>query len=232
MSGRLEGKRAIVTGASRGLGRAIAEAYASEGARLVLTATRQEHLRSALGGCRDSGSAAMGVALDLGDPAGARRAAQKAVVELGRVDVLVNNAGVLGTRDPLVDYPLQQFGRVLEVGVTGTLAVVQAVVPAMTPGGVIINVSSGAAGRAGWGAYAVAKAALEGMTNMLRDELADRDIRVVAVNPGGVRTAMRASAYPNEDPNTLPHPSARVGPFVAIAGGVDPGPRIDAAEWS
>ena len=232
MSGRLEDKRAIVTGASRGLGRAIAESYASEGARLVLTATHEKHLRSALGRCRDSGSTATGVALDLGDPAGARRAAQEAVVELGRVDVLVNNAGVLGTRDPLVDYPLEQFGHVLEVGVTGTLAVVQAVVPAMSPGGVIINVSSGAAGRAGWGAYAVAKAALEGMTNMLRGELADRDVRVVAVNPGGVRTAMRAAAYPDEDPNTLPHPSARVEPFVAIAEGADPGPRIDAAEWS
>ena len=109
---------------------------------------------------------------------------------------------------------------------------VQAVAPAMSPGGVIINVSSGAAGRAGWGAYAVAKAALEGMTNMLRAELVDRDIRVVAVNPGAVRTAMRAAAHPTEDPNTVPHPSARVEPFVAIAEGADPGSRIDAAEWS
>ena len=232
MPGRLDDKRIIVTGASRGLGRAIAEAFASEGARLVLTATRDEHLRSVLASCRDRGADATGVVLDLGDPAGARASAEIGVAELGRVDVLVNNAGALGTRDPLADYPLETFREVVEIGVSGTLAVIQAVVPAMSGGSAIINVSSGAAGRAGWGAYSVAKAALEAMTAMLRTELADREIRVVAVNPGGMRTGMRAAAYPREDPNTLPHPSARVEPFIAIAEGADPGPRINAAEWT
>jgi NAD(P)-dependent dehydrogenase (short-subunit alcohol dehydrogenase family) len=232
MPGRLDDKRIIVTGASRGLGRAIAEAFASEGARLILTATRDEHLRSVLASCRDRGADAAGVVLDLGDPAGARASAEIGVAELGRVDVLVNNAGALGTRDPLADYPLETFREVVEIGVSGTLAVIQAVVPAMSRGSAIINVSSGAAGRAGWGAYSVAKAALEAMTAMLRTELADREIRVVAVNPGGMRTGMRAAAYPREDPNTLPHPSARVEPFIAIAEGADPGPRINAAEWT
>ncbi len=232
MPGRLQDKRIIVTGASRGLGRAIAEAYATEGAQLVLTATRDEHLRSALASCRDRGATAVGVELGLGDAEGARSAAAVAVAELGRVDVLVNNAGVLGTREGLSEYPLDLFREVIEVGLTGALAVIQSVVPAMSQGGAIINVSSGAAGRAGWGAYAVAKSALESVTSMLRGELADREIRVVAVNPGAMRTTMRAAAYPHEDPSTLPHPSARVEPFIAIAEGADPGPRIDAVEWA
>lgn len=172
------------------------------------------------------------MALDLGAAEGARDSAMVAVAELGRVDVLVNNAGVLGSRAALADYPLDLFREVIEVGVTGVLAVIQAVVPAMSPGGAIINVSSGAAGRAGWGAYGIAKAGLESMTGMLRTELADAEIRAVAVNPGAVRTQMRAAAYPREDPQTLPHPSIRVEPFIAIAEGADPGVRIDAREWA
>ncbi len=102
----------------------------------------------------------------------------------------------------------------------------------MADEGCIINVTSGAAGRAGWGAYAVSKLGLEGVTTMLREELADRRIRCVAVNPGPVRTEMRAAAHPGEDPATVPHPSTVVEAFIAIAAGADPGPRIDAAQWS
>ena len=77
----------------------------------------------------------------------------------------------------------------------------------------------------------MSKLALEGVTSMLRQELADTGIRCVAVNPGPLRTTMRAAAYPQEDPATVPHPSSVLEPFVAIVAGVDPGPRINAAEW-
>ncbi len=238
MSGRLDGVRIVVTGASRGLGRALAEAFAAEGARLVVTATAVSRLDAVVSsvhldarGVHSDDARVHPVALDLGDRDSVARAAAKAIAELGRVDVLVANAGMLGARTALADHPLDLWDEVMEVNARAQLALVQALLPGMADGGAIIAVTSGAAGRAGWGAYAASKLVLEGMIVMLREELADRRIRCVAVNPGGMRTAMRAEAYPDEDPATLPRPSAVVEPFIAIAAGADPGPRIDAASW-
>lgn len=225
---RLEGLRAVVTGASRGLGRAVAERFAAEGARVVVTATTPERARAV---ADRIGSGAHGVGLELGDPTSVAAAAREAIAVLGRVDVLVNNAGVLGERAHLADVDAATWERVIAVNLTGTVALVRELLPGMADGGAIVNVTSGAAGRAGWGPYAVSKLAIEGVTGMLREELAPRGIRCVAVNPGGLRTAMRTAAYPHEDPATLPHPSSVVAPFVAIAAGADPGPRIDAARW-
>lgn len=232
MSGRLAGARVIVTGASRGLGRAVAEAVAAEGGRLVVTATRTGHLDALVSRLRERGTEVHPLALDLGDPRSVSAAAREAVAVLGRVHGLVNNAGLLGMRAPLADYPADLWERVMAANVTGTLLLTQAVLPAMSRGGAIVNVSSGAAGRPTWGAYAISKLALDGITDMLRAELADRGVRCVSVNPGGMRTTMRAAAYPEEDPATVPHPSARVAPFVAILAGADPGPRVEAAEWT
>lgn len=226
--GRLEGLRAVVTGASRGLGRAVAERYAAEGARVVTTATTADRAR---GVAERIGGGAHGVALELGDRASVEAAAREAIAVLGRVDVLVNNAGVLGERAPLADADPVVWDRVIAVNLTGTVALVQALLPGMADGGAIVNVTSGAAARPGWGPYSVSKHAIEGVTAMLREELAPRGIRCVAVNPGGLRTSMRAAAYPDEDPGMLPHPTSVVEPFVAIAAGADPGPRIDAAQW-
>ena len=231
MSGRLAGARVLVTGASRGLGHAIAEGFAAEGARLVVTATALERLDPTLARLRAAGVEAHGVGLDLAVPASVTAVAREVIAVLGRVDVLVNNASLLGERTPLSGYPPELWDAVLAVNLTGTLALTREVLAGMPDAGAIINVTSGAAGRAGWGAYAVSKLALEGATAMLREELADRAIRCVAVNPGPMRTAMRAAAYPDEDPATVPHPSRVVGAFLAIAAGADPGPRIDAAQW-
>jgi NAD(P)-dependent dehydrogenase (short-subunit alcohol dehydrogenase family) len=232
MSRRLDGLRVIVTGASRGLGRAIAEAAAAEGARLVVTATRRGHLEAVTARLAGSGAEAHAVELDLGDPGSVEAAAREALAVLGRVDGLVNNAGVLGERRPLADYPMDLWERVMRVNVTGTLRLIQEVLPGMSHGGAIVNITSGAAGRATWGAYAISKLALDGITGMLREELAERGLRCVGVNPGGTRTAMRAAAYPEEDPATVPHPSSRVAPVIAILAGADPGPRVEAAEWT
>jgi NAD(P)-dependent dehydrogenase (short-subunit alcohol dehydrogenase family) len=225
----LEGTRIVVTGASRGIGRALAQAYAARGARLVLTATREEHLRAVLDACRDAGAAAEPVALDLVDPVSTNRAASRALAVLGRVDVLVNNAGILGILAPLSDYPLDLWEKVLAVNLTGTVRLTQRILPGMADGGAIVNLTSGAAGRPGRGAYGVSKLAIEGVTRMLREELGPRRIRCVAVNPGSARTDMRAAYAPGEDPATVPHPSAVVGPFLAIAAGEDPGWYVDVA---
>ncbi len=232
MAGRLDGARVIVTGASRGIGRAVAEAVAAEGGRLVVTATRRAHLEGVLARAAEHGADAHPVELDLADPDSVRAAAAEATAALGRVEGLVNNASLLGVLRPLADYPMDVWERVMEVNATGTLRLTQAVLPAMSRGAAIVNVTSGAPGRATWGAYAVSKLALDGITRMLREELADREIRCVAVNPGGTRTSMRAAAYPGEDPATVPHPTSRTAPFIAILAGADPGPHVEAAQWT
>ena len=209
----------------------MAEGFAAEGARLVVTATSVARLEGTLERLRHGGADAHGVGMDLSDTPAVEAGAAEALAVLGRVDVIVSNASLLGKRLPLADYPVPLWREVMAVNVTGTFAFIRALLPGLADEGAIINVTSGAAGRAGWGAYAVSKLALEGLTNMLRDELADRRVRCVAVNPGPVRTTMRAAAYPREDPATVPHPSTVVEPFIAIAAGADPGPRIDAAEW-
>jgi NAD(P)-dependent dehydrogenase (short-subunit alcohol dehydrogenase family) len=229
MPGTLDGVRCIVTGASRGVGRAVAEAYAAAGARVVATATSEEHLGSLLA---SAGPAVSGLALDLRDPGSIDRAAAEAAAALGRVDVLVNNAGLLGVRAPLAEYPMDVWEDVLAVGLTGAVRLIQRVLPSMPDGAAIVNVTSGAAGRPTWGAYAIAKLGIDGVTRMLREELADRRIRAVAINPGPTRTAMRAAAYPREDPSTVPHPASRVAPFIAVAAGEDPGWLVQAAEWN
>ena len=222
----------MVTGASRGLGRALAEGFAAQGARVVVTATSLPRLDGTIARLRERGADVHGIALDLSRPEAVAAAAAEALAVLGRVDALVNNASLLGVRRPLADYPLDTWREVVEVNLTGTFALTRALLPGMADEGSIINVTSGAAGRAGWGAYAVSKLGLEGVTTMLREELAGRRIRCVAVNPGPVRTEMRAAAHPGEDPATVPHPLTVVEAFIAIAAGADPGPRIDAAQWS
>lgn len=197
----------------------------------MVTATRARHLDAVLAAVRARGAEAHGVALDLADPASCAAAGAEALGALGRLDVLVNNASLLGERVALADHPMGVFDRVMAVNVAGTLRLTQAVLPGMADGGAIVNVTSGAAARATWGAYAVSKHALDAVTLMLRDELAPRSIRCVGVNPGGLRTAMRAAAYPEEDPATLPRPESVVPVFVAIAGGADPGPRVEARDW-
>ena len=197
----------------------------------MLTATDARHLDAVLAALRARGADAHGVALDLADPASCAAAGAEALGALGRLDVLVNNASLLGERVELAEYPMDVFDDVMAVNVAGTLRLTQAVLPGMADGGAIINVTSGAAARATWGAYAVSKHALDGITLMLRDELAPRAIRCVGVNPGGLRTAMRAAAYPDEDPATLPRPESVVPVFVAIAEGADPGPRVEARDW-
>lgn len=228
---RLDGVRAVVTGASRGLGRAVAEAYVAAGARVVATARSER----ALDGMRRSASGPGEVIPAVLDLANARDVADVGDVvarTLGRVDVLVNCGGVLGTRTPLAVADMDEIAHTVAVDALGPLRLTVALRPYLAAGAAVVNVGSGASGRAGWGGYGIAKAALDAATAMLRAEWAPDGIRVIGVNPGGMRTAMRAAAYPQEEPATVPRPRAVVSVFVAIAEGADPGPYVEARQWT
>jgi len=229
---RLDGLRAVVTGASRGIGRVVAEAYLREGAIVVATAREAAHL-DALARESESlpGRLARLIALELEDPAAVRAAADAARAALGRIDVLVNSAAILGERMPLTRTPGEDLVRALAINVAGPVGLVAGLAEVFSERAVVINVTSGAAGRADWGAYGLTKAALNTATRMLADELAGRGVRCVAINPGGTRTDMRRAAYPAEDPATVPHPRAVVEPFVAIAAGAPAAGVVEARQW-
>lgn len=220
---RLQGKVALVTGASRGIGLAIARAYLQEGAAVALCARDAATLAAAAESLRSLEDEARVLArpCDVTRPEEVQGLIAAVEAAFGRLDVLVNNAAVLGPRVPIAEYPLEAWREVLEVNVTGVFLVTRAALPLMrrTGGGSIINLSSGVGrrGRARWGAYAVSKGAIEIFTQILAEELAPEGIRVNAVNPGPTRTRMRAQAYPEEDPLSLPAPEEIVSVFVYLA---------------
>ena len=227
----LDGARVLVTGASRGYGAAIARALAARGAHLVLTATDPAHLARVAQQCADDGAACDLVALDLSSPESVDAAAVQVGRVVPRLEGVVLNAGVLGPVGPLDSLDADATGRAIDVDLTGQVRLLQRIAPLIADQAGVVLVTSGAAARAGYGAYAIGKAGLEAVGLMLRDEWAPRGIRVVAVNPGPVRTDMRAEAHPAEDPATVPPPAERVAPVIAVLEGADPGPRVQASEW-
>ena len=203
---------AMVTGASRGLGRALAEALAHEGWALVLDARGEEALTVAEGRVRDGlapGAAVVAVSGDITDPAH-RAALVEAAEGLGGLDLLVNNASTLGTSPlPHLDaYPLSDLRRVLEVNVVAALALVQQALPVLRRSSrpIVINVTSDASVEAyeGWGGYGLSKAALDHLSAVLAVE--EPTLTVWDVDPGDMRTAMHQDAFPGEDISDRPLP--------------------------
>jgi NAD(P)-dependent dehydrogenase (short-subunit alcohol dehydrogenase family) len=215
----LEGKVALITGASQGLGRALALACAREGARVVINARSEESISPVAEEAASSGAEALALAADVSESADVERMVETAIQRFGRVDVLVNNAGILGPRVAVEEYPEDEWRRVMDANLTGPFLVSKAVIPHMPEGGSIVNVVSGVSveGRAGWGAYSVSKFGVEGLTQILSSELEERGIRVNAVDPGGMRTGMRAAAYPEEDPMTRITPEEATDVFLYLA---------------
>jgi NAD(P)-dependent dehydrogenase (short-subunit alcohol dehydrogenase family) len=208
-----------VTGASQGLGRALAVAYAKEGATVVINSRNYESLRPVVREVYDLGAEVLGTAADVSNGEDVQNLVDVAVEHYGKIDVLVNNAGVLGPRRKLVEHTEEEWRQVIDANLTGLFLVTKAVIPHMPEGGSIINVVSGASAspRADWGAYAISKFGVEGLTGNLAIELEERGIRVNAVDPGGMRTGMRAAAYPDEDPNTLVAPEENTAVFLYLA---------------
>lgn len=214
-----EDKVVMVTGASQGLGRALALAYAKEGASLVINARSEGSVRPVAEEAEKLGADVLAVAADVSEAKSVQKLVDAAVERFGRIDVLVNNAGLLGPRVAIADYPEDEWRQVLDVNLTGSYLVARAAIPHVPEGGSIINVVSGVSveGRAEWGAYSVSKFGIEGLTQILAAELQESGVRVNAVDPGGMRTDMRAAAYPEEDPETKITPEENTAVFLYLA---------------
>lgn len=211
----------LITGASRGLGAALAREWAARGARLLLTARSEAPLRALVDELSRRADLLIG-AIDVTDDHGMREFIGNAVAEFGRIDVLVNNASVLGgsPMPKLEDLTPAAFFEVMDVNVRAPLALAQRVVPYMRAqgSGAIVNVTSDAAVNAypGWGAYGTSKAALEHLSRILAAELEGSGISVVAIDPGNMNTQMHREAEPGEDLSGLPKPQTIAPRFIDI----------------
>ena len=222
----LAGRVIAVTGASDGIGRAVAMGLARHGAQLVLIGRNAKKLETVHAEIESTGTAEPSIAvLDL-EKALARDYDQLAAAVLeryGRLDGLLHNAGLLGTLTPIEHYDVPTWCRVMHVNVTAAFALTQVLLPALKASSdaslVFTSSSVGRRGRAYWGAYAVSKFAVEGLAQVLAAELEGISaVRVNTLNPGAVRTLMRRQAYPAEDADKLPVPQSLVPAYVALLG--------------
>jgi len=223
---KLDGKYALITGASQGLGRQLAIAFARAGAAAIsLVARRGEQLNEVKERILEVGPAVRVVAIvaDLTHPEEIERAIATTLSEFeGRLDVLVNNASSIGPSPMpfLLDYPLEDFRNVLNTNLIAPFLLIKKALPAMIEqGGSIINVTSdaGITGYPGWGAYGISKFAIEGMSQTWATELEDSGVRVNWVDPGDMNTAMHRAAEPDADPSQWADPAEVTDVFLYLA---------------
>lgn len=220
---RLDGRVALITGASRGIGRAVAKRFALEGAHLILTARTQgaleeldDEIQAINGGTPSTLVPADITDFDLIDQMGA------AVYErFKKLDILVGNAGQLGQLSPLGHIDPKTWDQVIAVNLTANWRLIRSFDSLLrqSDSGRVIFVTStvGHMARAYWGGYAVSKAGLEMLSGIYADETKKTNVRVNLINPGGTRTAMRADAMPGEDPETVKSPEEITEYFVELA---------------
>jgi len=198
----LTGKKALITGASSGIGKAIALLFAKEGADLSLVARRREELSKVAKECRDLGVIALDIATDITDEMQVKRMAQESITSFKKIDILINNAGY-GKYGPFTTTPIDEWDRMWMVNVRGAVLVTQAILPSMiaAKSGHIVNISSihGIHTSANASAYCATKFAITGLTEVLAKELWKDGIKVSTVCPGGVLTAFLG--VPSEEKN-------------------------------
>ena len=221
----LDNRIFLVTGAGDGIGREAALTYARHGAQLILLGRTLSKLQAVKQEIHQLGLApAATVEFDLltAAPADYQKLADELAAAYPHLDGVLNNAGLLGTINPLAEQDYQEFCDVMQVNVNASLLLTQAVLPLLlkSPSASLIFTSSsvGRTGRAGWGAYAISKFATEGMMQVLADEYKNTHLRVNCINPGGTRTSMRASAFPDEDPQKLKTPADIMPLYLYLMG--------------
>ena len=240
---RLSDKVVLITGASRGLGRALALAAAREGAALVINSreTSAADLNAVRREAEALGAAVLAVAADVSRREDVERLAATALARFGRADVLINNASALGpTPMPyLSDYPPDAWEDVLRANVTGPFLLTRALVGQMISrgNGSIVNVSSdaGVTGYPTWGAYGVSKAALDQLTRTWAAELEGTGVRINSIDPGSMDTAMHRAAEPEENPSEWARPEDVIEPFLWLmsdASATVTGQRFEAQSFS
>lgn len=228
----LQGRIALVTGASRGIGAATAEKLAAQGAHVVLTARTAKDLEAVEQRIFEAGGSATIAPMDLTEAGNNERLAAAVRERWGKLDILVLNAAMLGTLAPVPVIDAAEFNRVLTLNLLAQQALIAAfdgLLRASDAGRVVVLTSSvGQLPRAYWGAYGASKAALENLALSYAEEVQNlSSVRVAIVDPSRTRTAMRAKAYPGEDPATLKDPSV-VGKAITqmLLGGFETGHRL------
>ncbi len=222
----IRGSNALVTGASRGLGAALARRLAEKGARVVAVAQGAAALEDVVAGIRAAGGDAHAVPADIGDKEAIHPLAGAAAALVGPIDLLIHNASTLGRVPlvPLLDTECEDLERVLAVNLVGPFRLTKAIAGGMAirGGGTVVHVSSDAAVTpyARWGAYGVSKAALDHLGRIWAEELPH--VRFVSFDPGEMRTRMHADAMPEADPATLADPDDVARRLIGIIEGVAP----------
>jgi NAD(P)-dependent dehydrogenase (short-subunit alcohol dehydrogenase family) len=231
------GKNVLITGASRGLGKALANALAARGAKVVLVARGEEELAKTVAEIRRSGGEAHGLAFDVGDKESIHRITGAASALVGGIDVLVHAASTLGPlpMPALLDTECEDFAKVLEVNLLGPFRLTKVIAGSMAARGrgLVVFVSSDAAvsAYANWGAYGVSKAAQDHLARTFAAEL--DPVRFLAIDPGEMDTKMHADALPDADRTTLARPedvAARIVRVIERAGSITNGSRLVASE--
>jgi NAD(P)-dependent dehydrogenase (short-subunit alcohol dehydrogenase family) len=218
----LQGRIALVTGASRGIGYFTALALAKQGAHVIAVARTTGGLEELDDAIQAAGGSATLVPMDLTDMPAIDRLGGAINDRWGKLDILVANAAVLGTISPVAHVEAKVFDKVMAVNVTATWRVIRSVEPLLikSDAGRALILSSGVAhsARAFWGPYAASKAAVETLARVWAAEMEKTPLKVNSIDPGATRTAMRAQAVPGENPDTLPHPSEVAEKLVPLCG--------------
>lgn len=218
----LAGKSALVTGASRGLGRALSERLAAAGARVVMVARSEPELREAAAAVRAQGGEAHALAADVSSKHDVYPLAASAAALVGPIDLLVHNASTLGPTPLrlLLDTECEDLQQVLETNLVGPFRLSKAIGGSMAlrKTGTIVHISSDASVSAyeRWGAYSVSKAALDHLSRIWAAELGERGVRVLSIDPGEMDTVMHQAAVPDADPATLARPEQVAAQIVRL----------------
>src|SRR5438445_4808162 len=217
MPGRLQGRTALVTGANRGIGLAIAKEFAKEGATVLLAGRKKAALDKLRGEIEVAGGKAQVFVVDLESERSVRGLARALKKQLKSLDILIGNAASLGARVPLTKYPLDTWRQTFRINVDANLVLLQELDALLkkssAPRIVMLSARVATQGKATTGSYAVSKAALEAMVRIYVAESGSSPVRINIVSPGPTRTEMRAKAAPEEDPMTIKAPDA-VAPLV------------------